>query len=138
MTTKIYTIGYTGRKPEEIKQAVRERGAVLLDIRFSPRSRVPQWTKKRLTELLGERYKHVKALGNINYKGGPIELVDFEAGKAIIDGFEVPVVLMCACKDQHRCHRTTVAQMLQAQGDYQIQEIGQSSPPRQPQLSLGF
>lgn len=103
MTNKIYTIGYTGRKPQEIKEIVERLDAILLDIRFAPRSRVPRWAKKNLITLIGEdRYQHLKALGNVNYKsGGPIQFVDFEAGRAAIEASDKPVVLMCGCKDYH-------------------------------------
>ena len=68
MTNKIYTIGYSGSKPDQIKQLLDDKVAVLFDIRFSPWSRVPQWSKSNLAATVGEeRYFHVKPLGNANY-----------------------------------------------------------------------
>ena len=53
---------------------------VVVDIRFSPRSRIPDWSAGRLQKLLGDRYQHLPALGNRNYKSGAVEFVDLEAG----------------------------------------------------------
>lgn len=123
MTDKIYTIGYTGRKPESIKEIIAALGATLFDIRLSPRSRVPYWNEGPLRALLGERYRHVKSLGNVNYKtGGPIQILDYAAGVATILQHPRPVVLMCACKDFHTCHRETVAKLLRKEG-YSVQEL---------------
>ena len=113
----IYTLGYTGWKPADIKQEVEQLHAVLLDIRFSPTSRHPQWSKKQLSALLGERYMHSQALGNRNYKGGPTELVDYEAGKALVVSLlehGTSVILMCACPNVATCHRLEVATRLEA------------------------
>lgn len=123
MTNKVYTIGYTGRKPESIKEIVTTLGATLLDIRLSPRSRVPHWNEGPLRALLGDRYRHVRALGNVNYKaGGPIQILDYAAGVAAILQHPRPVVLMCACKDVHTCHRGTVANLLREEG-FAVQEL---------------
>lgn len=133
MTQQIYTLGYSGRSPAEIKQLVDNLDAVLLDIRFSPRSRIPHWAGKNLRALLGEtRYQHLKALGNRNYKGGPIALVDYEAGQAAITQAKRPVILMCVCHDYHTCHRAVVAERLRAAG-FQVTELGPDDPtPQQP------
>ena len=34
----IYTLGYSGHKPEYIKAQVDELGALLVDVRYSPRT----------------------------------------------------------------------------------------------------
>ena len=72
--SQILTIGYSGWKPAAIRATVESHSAVLWDIRYSPRSRHPQWQREALRELLGAAYVLVPALGNRNYKGGPIEL----------------------------------------------------------------
>lgn len=128
MTKQVYTIGYVGRTPEQIKAIVDDLGACLVDIRFSPRSRQPQWSRKQLTVLLGEKYLHLREWGNAAYKtGGLVEIADFEAGRAVIDRLEAPAVLMCACQDYRYCHRTVVAERLRGLG-YRCQEIGEKSP----------
>lgn len=136
-TTKVYTLGYSGRKPEEIKKIVNDLDAILVDIRFSPRSRVPRWAKKNLIALVGgSHYHHLKAFGNENYKsGGPIKFVDFEAGQAFIEKVERPaVILMCGCKNYHTCHRAEAAQRLEEIG-YEIEEIGSSGIKKTPILT---
>jgi uncharacterized protein (DUF488 family) len=81
----LYTLGYSGWTPQDIQTEAQARNAVVCDIRYSPASRHPQWSKRQLSQLLGARYHHVQALGNRNYKnGGPIELADYEAGKQAI------------------------------------------------------
>lgn len=135
MTKQVFTIGYGGKTPAQIKAIVDDLDAVLFDIRFSPRSRQPQWAKKNVAALVGvERYTHLKALGNVNYKGGPIEFVDWEAGLQAIEQSDKPVILMCVCKDRHTCHRTTAAEQLKHLG-YEVQEL-LATPAAPAQLSF--
>jgi uncharacterized protein (DUF488 family) len=114
----LYTLGYSGWTPQDIQTEAQARNAVVCDIRYSPASRHPQWSKRQLSQLLGARYHHVQALGNRNYKnGGPIELADYEAGKQAIAEILATgqsVILMCACKDVAICHRRTAAEQLAA------------------------
>ena len=135
MTQRVYTLGYSGRKPAEILQIAEELDATVFDVRFSPRSRVPHWSRKRLTEFLGDRYRHVRALGNRNYRGGPIELEDFPAGLELIQDSERPVILMCACKDPAICHRSTIADMLRGVG-LEVAELGSTATAGARQLEL--
>ena len=52
---------------------------MVVDIRFSPRSRIPDWSGGRLQKLLESRCHHLPVLGNRKYKGGPVEFVDLAA-----------------------------------------------------------
>lgn len=131
MTKTVYTVGYSGRKPEDLKQFVIDLDAVLLDIRFSPVSRIPHWNKMAVADTVGGAYQHVKALGNVNYKGGPVQIVDYQRGKAIIEASECPVILMCACGDPTHCHRTVVAEMLRKDG-YTVTELNTAKAPATP------
>lgn len=133
MTTKVYTLGYSGKKMHEIEALVKQVGGILFDIRFSPRSRAPVWNGSNFRKVFAARYKHVKALGNKNYKGGPIALVDFDAGLEQIKASGRPVILMCACKDPRICHRTTIAERLTAMG-FECEEL--RVPPRGGQMSF--
>ena len=72
---QLYTFGYGGRRPDQLRTLAVRLDGVLVDIRFSPRSRIPDWSAGRLRKVLGERYRHLPALGNRNYKGGPIHCV---------------------------------------------------------------
>lgn len=123
MTDQIYTLGYTGRRPGEIYALAEQLDATVCDIRFSPRSRVPRWNKGRLEVLLGDRYMHIQELGNQNYKtGGPVEIVDLDAGLARIQDHPRPVILMCACKDLAGCHRAVIRDHLRAEG-LEVEEL---------------
>lgn len=133
----IYTTGYlAGWTPEALTAAVAEKGAVLCDIRFMPQSRVPGWNRVQLERLMGARYRHLKELGNRNYKGGEISLMDLAEGlqkvDALFDRFD-NVILMCACRDRQRCHRRLVADEASLQLDVPTAEL---YPPAGPQMTL--
>ena|SRR5215471_17748751 len=112
MTQKLYTLGYSGWTLDALRKVVVAYSAILADIRMSPWSRHPDFTKARLQYCLGQNYLHVQSLGNINYKGGPITIKDYRAGKAIIvEAFRCApsVILMCGCSVLTRCHRYDVS-----------------------------
>lgn len=114
MLQSLYTFGYSGQQPEDLLALAEQLDAVVADIRFSPRSRIPQWNGGRLAKLLGDRYHHLPALGNRNYKGGPVEIVDLEAGLAQVADLLVhqPVILLCVCADIQHCHRRLAAETI--------------------------
>jgi uncharacterized protein (DUF488 family) len=122
VTKKVYTIGYTGRTPEELWTIAETLDADIFDIRFSPRSRVAHWNGGRLIEALAGRYRWVQALGNAGYKIGTTRLLDFDAGREEIERNPRPVILMCACKDYADCHRSAIADKLRALG-FDVHEI---------------
>lgn len=130
---KVYTLGYYGRDPEQVLALAERLDATVFDCRFSPRSRDPRWSGKRLSELMQSRYRHVRQFGNRNYKGGPIELVDYPAGIQMIEAAGNNVILMCVCKDYKKCHRTTIAVALESDG-YETYEIGEIAVDNTPQL----
>ena len=115
---RIYTLGYSGRTPEQVEWAALLRSAVLVDVRLRPRSRDPAWTAGRLRAALGDRYVHLRGFGNLNYRGdGPIRLADFAGALAELrdwldrTGGE-NVMLLCVCRDVETCHRRVVAERL--------------------------
>lgn len=113
----IYTTGYGGKLPADLKRLVEESRAVLLDIRFCARSPAPRWRKGALASLLGDSYRHVRELGNSAYKErGRIEIADLDGGTAVVESYERAVILMCGCTDAESCHRRTVARHLEARG----------------------
>lgn len=111
---KIYTFGYSGRQPQELAAIANFLNALVVDVRYSPFSRNAVWNKKELVALLDKRYRHVKALGNVNYKGGPIKLLDPEKGIEEVRLLlaESPIILICVCKSVHWCHRKVAAELL--------------------------
>lgn len=108
---QIWSIGYSGLKPDKLFGHVRSMNAVLVDIRYSPRSRNPAWSRSHLEQGLGDRYRHVQNLGNAAYlsKEGHIKIVDMEAGIAELEAIDAPaIILMCACERYADCHRKVV------------------------------
>lgn len=62
----IYTMGYAGWAPADLRDEVLRLGVTLIDVRIAPTSKSPQWRKEALAALLGPRYTHLPALGNRN------------------------------------------------------------------------
>ncbi|KPL72275.1 hypothetical protein ADN00_15790 [Ornatilinea apprima] len=126
---ELYDVGYQSIKNSGVLiQLAEKMGAVVYDIRFSPKSSDPQWAGINLEITLGGRYIHLKELGNKNYKGGPIELVDQSAGlEAVYSELQNrPVILMCGCWDREKCHRKTAARLFELR--YGVVSIPLTSP----------
>jgi hypothetical protein len=122
--TNFYTTGYTGKAFEQLPALLDFHDAILADIRFAPVSRHLQWTKNYLSLMLKERYRHVAALGNRNYKthGGAIQIHNLEIGIRLIQSWETNVILLCACQELENCHRRVVKNELEKRG-HQVEEI---------------
>lgn len=114
------------------------RNGILVDVRMQPHTR--QWGKEELVRTLGSLYVHVPELGNVNYRGGPIQLLDPGVGVArvlsMMDSQEV--VLMCACEDYDRCHRKVVVQELVAAAPFLIEPRALFPAQRKAQPELPF
>lgn len=131
MKMKIYTMGYCGWRVEDVAALLEKLDAVLVDVRMMPRSR---WKREfncsALQKRLGDRYAWIRAWGNRNYKGGPIEIVDFVGGVdevvAMRGPGRRPVVLLCGCKDVNTCHRKVLAEKLAERWDAEVEHL---SPP---------
>lgn len=99
--SNFYTTGYTGKSVEQLPALLDFHDAVLADIRFAPHSRHLQWTKNYLSLMLKDRYRHVAALGNRNYKTpDSIQIHNLEIGIRLIQSWETNVILMCACENR--------------------------------------
>ena len=120
---KIYTAGYTGHKPEQLKAIAEKLDAVVVDIRYSTKSRVPHWTNGYLLTLLGRDYKWNQFLGNRNYKSGPIEIVDMVVGIRMLNWETKNIILLCACKNRETCHRDVVAKEIERQTGEDVNEV---------------
>ena len=131
----IYTFGYTGSTPRALVAHLEETGALLVDIRMSPYSRVPAWGGRSLRERVGPtRYMGLPAFGNVNYKGGPIVLCRPDMGLTALRPVLATraVILLCACADYRMCHRLTAALYLQAElGGPIVHLPGKSQEPRE-------
>lgn len=140
MQPAVYTLGYSGKTVAQLRAIVERLDAVLIDIRFSPASRMPQWSGKQLREQFGSRYLHLRAFGNAAYKTGGIAIADYPGGIAALRDLDTSaVILMCACGNPVECHRTVVGGLLRADG-YTVTEIASlasiAAPLRHTQLSL--
>jgi uncharacterized protein (DUF488 family) len=122
---RIYSVGYEGLTVAGLVERLRQsRIEELVDVRASPYSRRPGFSKKRLAESLaaaGIVYRHEPFLGNAFRDvedfavamdlmrhhlatGEPAEAVDRLVASA--DGRRIAV--LCLENDQRRCHRHVV------------------------------
>ncbi len=138
ITKKIYTFGYSKCDVQKLYAAIKEMDGVLVDVRIAARSRVPAWNKGRLQEVFGQRYVHVRNLGNLNYQSdGPVEIVNLELGlkEVLILAQRRPVVLMCICKELCNCHRETIADALRESG-IETEEFVIPEPPTMRTMNM--
>lgn len=116
---KIYTVGYSGRTPEQLKQAAEKLDALVVDIRHARRSRIFEWNEDNLFRVLGaERYCPLPEWGNVNYKTGPIQLADAPRGllKTLKFLETHNVILLCGCAEYSICHRRVCAELFHERG----------------------
>lgn len=115
----VYEFGYRGKKMAELAAWLsRNPKAVLVDCRFqawAPPGR--PWASFELSKLLHGQYRHVRALGNKEYKSesGAVVLADPAMGvKAIAEILTAgkSPILMCACSSYGSCHRKNVFELL--------------------------
>lgn len=115
----IYTLGYRSWKIEDVEAVLQRLDAILVDVRFVPRSRIPTWNSGVLSRRLGEvsargRYVWLREFGNRNYKGtvDQIEIADFPAGEQKLKAIAAigrAIILLCGCTDLNQCHRKLLA-----------------------------
>lgn len=129
---QLYTAGYTGSSPALLRAWVHGLGATLLDIRLVQRSRVPHWNGTALARLLGDAYLSLQELGNRTFRsGGPVVLHDPTAALPIVAGVleRQPAILLCACRDWQRCHRSVAAAYLAEQLGVTVTHLDLRIPP---------
>lgn len=129
----IYTVGYMSTTLALLMEQLVALDALLIDIRFNPSSRNPQWRQSYLVKYFGERYRHMQALGNANYQSnGPTKLVAPEQAEIELSVLAKPFVLMCACGNHRTCHRTDAAQYLADQWQCKVEHLY----PHAPKITL--
>jgi len=120
VTREIFTYGYYGASPADLKAYIDALDAYLIDVRYIPGSRVPHWRQQALIDLAGVtehgrlRYYWIGYLGNLNYNNdGPIELYAPAVGLQVIAPYLAarPCILLCGCRDWRTCHRRVVADL---------------------------
>jgi uncharacterized protein (DUF488 family) len=138
-TANFFTIGYTGRKTEEVLAALKSKGVrTLVDIRQNPVSMYrPDLSKKNLEQILlknGMKYVHFPQLGvprdirakaietgnrDVIWEWYDEHVIASFIGKNLhlfLNGFEHPVALMCTEIDPHECHRHRLSLALEQMG----------------------
>lgn len=125
---EIYTTGYLGpgKTVTELLARLRKFDAQLVDIRYQPVSKNPDWCKANLQRVFGRRYTWARELGNMNYNQPlPIEILHPEAGLREVANLasKSVVVLMCACRNSETCHRRMVAGMIENQYGVPVREF---------------
>ena len=120
MHHQVFTFGYHCQSIDALHRFVRATGAVLVDVRYQPVSRLATWSKGNLARRFGDAYLHQPGLGNIRYRmGPPIEFADLDAGMVklldLVNADRVTIV-MCACASSRMCHRAAVAAELRERG----------------------
>lgn len=112
----IYTIAYGGRYYDAALQQVANLAqyGIIIDTRHVPHTKLVGFDQADLQREYGLHYIHISALGNLNYKGGPIELVDEESGLQQLEDWlaRFPILLLCGCTDVTTCHRRYIANQL--------------------------
>jgi hypothetical protein len=121
----IWTTGYAGWPSWiALNAAMKRDEPLLVDIRLNPWSDQPDYQREILEKRLGERYLSLPEWGNVNYKRGPIQIRDFQAGLRRLVALTPlrPVVLMCGCLSYGSCHRAEIARQLEVAGWASVQE----------------
>ena len=142
-TRQFYTIGYSGRKPEEFLSLLKAKDIkAIVDVRLRPdneRQRCyvkTQSSDKGIEALLktaGIEYFFLVELGNIfrDYRDWQerYKLLLERAGDLLVERFDyipTPFCLLCAEINPVTCHRELIAKFLEQKG-YTVEHLGQIS-----------
>ncbi|HEY4387798.1 MAG TPA: hypothetical protein VGN34_25390 [Ktedonobacteraceae bacterium] len=126
MTNTVYPIGYSAAGAEQrIAELMEQTNMLLIDTRLKPYSWREAWRKEALQAKWNERYRWAgRVLGNSNYRGGPIEIVDPATG---IRGLQMyldeghDLILLCECATWDHCHRKVIVEkLLEARTDVRV------------------
>ena len=112
----VKTIGYGGMRPEEFFAELEAlKPGVVVDVRENPfNAFLGAYTKPQLEKRLGHRYVWIRELGNASRSTPPV-LVDEAKGLEKLRELAAAhpvVVLLCAERDEARCHRGYVKEKL--------------------------
>lgn len=130
----LWSAGYEGRDIESfVASLLSAQISTVADVRLTPISRKPGFSKTRLTHALNEAgiaYTHLRALGNPKDNRAPFwegrisegrarfrSLLRSDAAQADLDELaehaaQERVAVLCFEKDQQRCHRHVVLETL--------------------------
>jgi hypothetical protein len=132
----IYTLGYNAGWTHDSLAILAEK-ALIVDVRYSPRSRYSEWWITGLSDAFGEGYMWCKSYGNHLFKDGEIALYDQASASVQIgqsrNGRDV--ALMCACSGK-RCHRFMAADHLASVTGEEVWHLNSPNDLLTSQLSL--
>jgi hypothetical protein len=115
---RIATIGYHQPQAWQIvTRMVSEQEWHLVDIRYSRRSYLEEWSGTSLPRHFRHSYHAVPELGDVNQlaPANPMQLLDPTTGLAkvgLLLEAGLDCLLVCACPDWRHCHRRLVASLL--------------------------
>ncbi len=130
----LWSAGYEGRDIDSfVASLLSAQISMVADVRLTPISRKPGFSKTRLTDALGEAgiaYMHLRALGNPKDNRAPFwegrisegrarfrSLLRSDAAQADLTDLaehaaQARVAVLCFEKDEERCHRHVVLETL--------------------------
>lgn len=132
MAGRIYSLGYEGLTVEGMVDRLSGAGvSTLIDVRLTPVSRKPGFSKKRLAAALAEAgidYIHEKELGNPQENRDSFRTGDGKAGRkrmreilsngagealdrVITLASTDRVAVLCVEREHQRCHRDVITEM---------------------------
>ena len=136
MANHVYPLGYSTPGAQERIEELLEKKTLIIDTRLKPWSHNVFWRKEELENVYGERYKWAGAyLGNENYKGGQIKLVNPEMGIRGLTRYlneQHDLILLCQCKTFSACHVSTICNLLiQAMPQVTVVQYNGNAPLQQ-------
>jgi hypothetical protein len=109
----IYVTGYSRHSLADLAAIAEHLDAYVVDVRWTPWSRRPEWQQQAMGRALRSRYVHIKTWGNPNHgTDRPIIIDDFWGGWEIVKSLAKPVILLCWCPVFSECHRSHLAERI--------------------------
>ena len=143
--TKLFTIGYEGKTPDEFLGELERAGVeLLIDVRAVAASRRPGFSKTALANSVRERgidYLHLRPLGTpaagreAARKGRTAEMREIYAGQLetieagvameqlLAAAAEKRAALLCYEADAAGCHRTMLAERMIARTPFEVVDL---------------
>ena len=121
MIGKLFPFGYSNLNSITfLEYLMGNENALLVDSRYSPKSRLPEWRREALHKLYKDRYRFGgELLGNKTFKDkGNITIAYADEGVEKLVGYLTSgkdVVLLCQCKDYDICHRKVIVDLVTVQ-----------------------
>ncbi len=115
---RVATIGYHQPQAWQIvTRMICEQNWHLVDIRYSRRSYLEEWSGTSLRRHFRSSYHAVPELGDVNHlaPANPVQLAEPATGLAKVTTWleaGIDCLLLCACPDWQHCHRRLVASFL--------------------------